>query len=144
MDIKAFEIALVEKLSRELDKPENWKNNSSGTSSIQHLRKNYLLYLSDIDKSVCLIAPNLYSFVDPKLTNGIYQKSIKIFEDNKIRLKKELDEKIRKSLIDGLESRASKLRAALIRLYQKFQKNYPMKNLLKSMKKHRKTNKTLS
>ena len=113
MNIQAFETALVEKLSKELDTPENWKNNSSGTSSIQHISKDYLLYLSDFDKSVCLISPKLYNFVDVKLTNGIYKKAFKIFEDNKVKIKKEIEEKTRKALIEefGLESRASKLRA---------------------------------
>ena len=111
MDILAFEEALVEKLSKELDIPENWKEGP--LNSLHHKSKDYILHLGNYDETITIVAPKLYEFANPKLTNEIYKKSKKIFDDLSQKSTTERQEQTRRNLIEefGLETRATKLKA---------------------------------
>jgi len=110
MNILAFEEGLIEKLSKELDKPENWKN---GTSTIKHITKNYIIFFSNYDDYISLIAPACYNFQYKNLTQECGKKVKNIYDINRKLELKLMEENARLALIKEfeLDTRASKLKA---------------------------------
>jgi len=111
MNINAFEIALIDKLSKELDITENWKNGT--LNSLHHISKDYVFHLGNYDETLSLISPKMYTFTNPKLTNEIYKKAKKIYDDCLQKDILQMQDQTRKKLIEefGLETRATKLKA---------------------------------